>query len=184
MEFGALYCTPVKPACSTCIFSEHCLAYKQNSVDRIPAKKKPVTRQVRHFYYLLPAPKGNVFTKIMINKRGGDDIWKNLYDFPLIESKTQLSLRKIKQMEWCGINLKNITMKFMGTEHKHILSHQVIRARFIRMELDNSQWEKLQQNAQNEATVFVDTQDLNRYPIPRLIDKFLKENRGIISSGG
>jgi hypothetical protein len=52
------------------------------------------------------------------------------------------------------------------------------------MELDNSQWEKLQQNAQNEATVFVDTQDLNRYPIPRLIDKFLKENRGIISSGG
>lgn len=183
MEFGALFCTPVKPACSKCIFSEDCFAYKQNKVDRIPAKKKPITRQIRHFYYFLPVLKGNVFTKIMINKRGGDDIWKNLYDFPLVESKTKLSLRKIKEMQWCGINLINIPMKFMGKEYKHILSHQVIRTRFIRLELDHFQWEKLQQTTRNEAAVFVDIRDLKRYPVPRLIEKFLKENRDGIPSG-
>jgi A/G-specific adenine glycosylase len=183
MEFGALHCTPVKPACSECIFAEHCFAYKHNRVDRIPAKKKPVIRRIRYFYYFLPVLKGNVFTKIMINKRGDDDIWKNLYDFPLIESKTKLSLRKIKQRKWCGINLINIPVKFMGTEYKHILSHQVIQARFIRLELGNSDWEKLLKSVPNEATVFVEIGELKKYPIPRLIDKFLEENRNVISSG-
>jgi len=177
MEFGALYCKPKNPDCINCIFSSDCMAFKKKLVEKLPVKKSRSAQRYRYFYYLLICFKSNESDHILINKREGNDIWKNLYDFPLIETNKRISLNKIKEIGYHGLILKNKTMKTMGNEYKHILSHQVILARFIRMEIKKKQLAEIQKNIRNEKLIPIKTRDLVRFPIPRLIEKFLEENR-------
>ena len=177
MEFGALYCKPVNPACSSCIFSADCKANNKKLVNKLPVKKPKLVKRFRYFYYFIIQSKSNNSTLILINKRRGNDIWKNLYDFPHIESNKRISLQRIKENGFNGLMLKNKTMKAMGNEYKHILSHQVILARFIQVEIDEKQLAELQNDIRNKIFIPVKIEELVHYPIPRLIEKFLEENR-------
>lgn len=179
MEFGALYCKPNNPDCKNCIFSSECLAFKRNEVEILPVKKSRSPQRLRHFYYLIFCFQGNDSSKILINKRGGEDIWKNMYDFPLIESVKKISLKQIKEMGYNGIMLKNKPLKTMGNETKHILSHQVITARFMRLEFPENQLSEVLKELRNENLIPVSMEELVRFPVPRLIENFLKENRFI-----
>jgi len=177
MEFGALYCKPKNPDCLNCIFTTNCLAYRKKFVEKLPVKISRPVQRYRYFYYLLICYKSNESDYILINKRGGNDIWKNLYDFPLIESNKKISLNRVIENGFNGLVLKNKTMKLMGNEYKHILSHQVILARFIRVEIKEKQQAEIQKNIRNEKLIPIKTRDLVHFPIPRLIEKFLEENR-------
>ncbi len=64
----------------------------------------------------------------------------------------------------------------MGNEYKHILSHQVILAKFIRVVIKEKRLAEIQKSIQNEKLIPIDTKDLIRFPIPRLIERFLEEN--------
>ena len=44
MEFGALVCTPKKPACSTCPLQQHCRSYARDIVDLRPVPEKKEKR--------------------------------------------------------------------------------------------------------------------------------------------
>lgn len=184
MEFGALFCKPKNPNCEECIFSVDCVAYKKGIVNKIPLKKPRQVQRTRYFYYFLFCFQGNDSPQILINKRGGNDIWKNLYDFPLIESDKPLSLKKINEMKIGNFSMKNKGLKTMGNEYKHILSHQVIMAKFIRVVIKEVKLAEIQKNIRNEKLIPIDTKDLIRFPVPRLIDKFLKENPFDDSSEG
>ncbi|HJS53462.1 MAG TPA: A/G-specific adenine glycosylase, partial [Chitinophagaceae bacterium] len=81
MDFGAVICKPY-PVCDCCVFKDHCFAFKKNVTDQLPLKEKKINIINRWFNYL-------VFesgTKIYIRKRDTNDIWKNLYEFVLIET--------------------------------------------------------------------------------------------------
>lgn len=175
MEFGALYCKPQNPDCTQCIFKDDCVAHKENKVSVLPVKKGKLVQRVRHFYYILFQFRGNDYSKILINKRGDNDIWTNLYDFPLIESDKPLSIKEIQENGYKGISLTNITIKPMGNQYKHILSHQVILASFLRIEIRQKKFAELQKNIQYENLIPINTRDMIRYPVPRLIEKFLEE---------
>ena len=71
----------------------------------------------------------------------------------------------------------------MGNEYKHILSHQVIMARFIQVEMTEKELSTIQKNLRFEDLIPIEIRDLAQYPVPRLIDKFLEENRLDESSG-
>ena len=60
MELGALICTPRNPLCHDCPLKGHCIARKQNKVNRIPvlAKRAPVSK--RRFIGVIIAWHGNV----------------------------------------------------------------------------------------------------------------------------
>ena len=88
MEFGALQCTPKKPDCAKCIFNESCFAFRKNLVDQLPVKETKKKPRERYFSYFVVK---NIDDSIVLKKRSGDDIWKNLYEFPLIESTSGLS---------------------------------------------------------------------------------------------
>ena len=63
-----------------------------------------------------------------MKKREGGDIWTNLYDFPLIEATRALDPDELEDplLERLTINqIERIK------DYKHILSHQIIYARFI-----------------------------------------------------
>ena len=129
MEFGATHCTPKKPKCNTCIFNIQCKALGSKKVMSIPVKKgKTKILQVNHTYMCFIHN-----NRTYIEKRTAG-IWKNLYQFPLIEDD-------IKPDEISGIINKylNKPTKFEISdvfESKHILSHRKILAIFYKIHLD------------------------------------------------
>lgn len=92
MEFGSLYCVPKNPECNNCIFSSSCLAFQNKSVEDFPVKIKKVKIKNRFMYYLILI---DSHQKIKLNKRIGDSIWKNLYEFILLESPDEIPREEI-----------------------------------------------------------------------------------------
>ena len=183
MEFGALYCTPRNPMCKKCIFKSECQAFKNGDVENLPTRKAKPGQRFRHFYYFLFTFRSNHSTKILINKRGGRDIWKNLYDFPLVEKSRKTSLKALRESGIHGLDLKNKALKTMGNEYKHILSHQIILARFIRVDYAEEQMAGILKHLRIENLIPIEARDLVHFPVPRLIEKFLEENQVTGSSG-
>ena len=129
MDFGALQCVPVRPECGRCPFQDSCFARKKNLVSRFPKKSKKIEKRNRYFHYLIV--KQGRYT--YLSKREEEDIWKNLYEFPMIENKMPLTGEELVQTDFWrefigGNSLKSI--KFSGN-FKQILTHQKIHASFF-----------------------------------------------------
>ena len=102
---------------------------------------------------------------IAIQKRGSKDIWENLYEFPLIETpKTIKDISKIPAVEFKKIIFaKKFVLKSTSKVYKHILSHQIIYAKFWHIEIAKS------------APKSVSLNKLKNLAVPRLIDRFLRD---------
>lgn len=152
MEFGALVCTPLKPACETCIFLSTCYAYKHDLVQQLPVKIKKV--QVRkRFLNFLVYQDANGMT--ILEKRTGKDIWHGLYQFPLIESATDdFELEATHHQV------------FVSAPQIHQLTHQTLIARF-----GHIYTEKL---PEKQNTVVLSIEQLKEFPLPRLISRYIE----------
>jgi A/G-specific adenine glycosylase len=131
MEFGATHCTPKKPKCDTCIFNMQCEALGSKKVMSIPVKKgKTKILQVNHTYICFIHD-----NKTYIEKRTAG-IWKNLYQFPLIEEDIKPDgITKIVNRYLKTPSKFEISDVFDST---HILSHRKIQASFYTIHLDTS----------------------------------------------
>lgn len=131
MEFGATHCTPKKPKCDTCIFNMQCEALGSKKVMSIPVKKgKTKILQVNHTYMCFIHD-----NKTYIEKRTAG-IWKNLYQFPLIEEDIKPDgITKIINRYLKTPSKFEISEVFDST---HILSHRKIQASFYTIHLDTS----------------------------------------------
>lgn len=131
MEFGATHCTPKKPKCDTCIFNMQCEALGSKKVMSIPVKKgKTKILQVNHTYMCFIHD-----NKTYIEKRTAG-IWKNLYQFPLIEEDIKPDgITKIVNRYLKTPSKFEISDVFDST---HILSHRKIQASFFTIHLDTS----------------------------------------------
>lgn len=121
MEFGALQCTK-SPDCSQCVFQSQCLAYAKNLVKVLPVKKIPKAKRQRFFHYFLHFKNG----KLALQQRGDADIWKQLYEFPLIESdafSSENQLEKVFESQYSSVIKSIIEVKSWPV---HVLSHQEI----------------------------------------------------------
>jgi A/G-specific adenine glycosylase len=137
MEFGAMHCKPQQPLCNECPFEFGCYAKQHNLVQVLPAKEKKAQVKIRYFLYLVPQKGKHEF----IVKRTANDIWKNLYEFPLIEMEEPLLFPNDKSIQ--SILKKNkwkadYTIKHISAEYKHVLTHRIIYARFIALEMGSS----------------------------------------------
>lgn len=167
MEFGATWCKPKNPDCANCVLNSICLAYSKNSVNVLPVKEKKTKVRNRYFNYILLRYKSN----IVIKKRTGNDIWKNLYDFPLIETGKELNETSLlKTKEWkILLGKSGYIIHSVSKTYKHVLSHQNIFARFWEVETKRSL------KITNEY-LLVDKKRFNNYAIPRLIDIYIKDS--------
>ena len=170
MEFGALICKPVSPLCSSCIFNTKCQALKKHLVNDIPSKLGKIKTTDRFFNYLFVKNKND---NIFIKKRTENDIWKGLYDFPMIETKEKISKKKLEDIlrseKYFGN--KGIRIQSTSTEYIHILSHQKLHAVFYSFTFS----EKFHIDGFNKKYKKVDHDQLKKYPIPRLVEKFLQD---------
>ncbi len=120
MEFGAQYCVPKNPACSECIFSDSCIAYKDGVVAGLPFKEKKTYDKKRFLNYLLLDREDSVY----VQKRA-EGIWQGLYQFPLLESSEPLeeeSFSKLLQAESLEAECWHLVRSYSLPLHK--LSHQ------------------------------------------------------------
>lgn len=167
MEFGALQCKPHNPECEECIFKSTCYAYKYNKVNILPVKNKKTKLRKRFFNYLFITCNGKTY----LNKRNSKDIWRMLYEFPLVESDRIFSEENLILSDECQHIFSEISQVFLmekSVVYRHHLSHQLISAKFFHFEINEPSAVIL------ERYMEIDLQDMHNYAIPRLIEKYLE----------
>lgn len=172
MEFGALHCTPNNPKCNSCIFKNECFAYSRGLVKELPVKKAKAKTKNRFFYYFMVEIGNQGKDKIYLKKRVHGDIWKNLYDFLLVESDKKLILNEelISTLLKDNFNIKRAVIKKLTKEYIHKLTHQVIHAVFIVVFVNK----KIDTTSEN-LVILANKNELVNYPVPRLIEQFLTD---------
>ncbi len=166
MEFGALCCTPSQPLCQSCPLLYLCEARQLNMQSEFPVKSKKVKVRNRCFHYFYIKDKGYTF----LNKRVGDDIWKNMYELPLIETKKDTDLSDLMDTVSFKTMFKDaeIVIHSVSKKIRHILTHQHIHAKFYVVEIVKS-------DIFLAKTFFkINESDISLYPISRLIQRYLE----------
>lgn len=142
MEFGALHCTPANPLCADCFLKTACIAYANNWQSTLPVKKKPKKASLRHFYYFVVQRKG----RFLMSKRPTGDIWTGLYEFPLLEAEGPLSQKQLEKSltKENQVYFNKINSMKVSSAYKHVLTHQLIHARFVELglKMKNEQLDK------------------------------------------
>ena len=131
MEFGALQCIPNKPNCDSCIFSNSCVARKNHLQDIIPVKNKKIVKKTRYFNYLVIEKDD----KLLMRKRPDNDIWRGLFEFFLLENPNRTDIDQMTLPDELALNPQKWNIIDESPWHKHILTHQIIMCRFIRIRL-------------------------------------------------
>ena len=160
MDFGSLICKPKSPLCDKCILEKDCIASNMKNINYFPVKLKKNAPKITHFNYLVLLDSDHM---IWMNKiKNG--IWKNLFQFPMIESKKELNKTQVLSNEIfksiAPISNSDIIL-FNSSPIIHKLSHKTIYAKFWILPVEHSNSNSIKFS------------DVNKYPIPRLIEKFL-----------
>lgn len=129
MELGALCCTPQSPDCEHCPVQAVCEAHRHHTECLLPVRKaKPVLRDRYLNYIIFLASSGETADAVtLLHRRTGNDIWKHLYEFPLVEAEKPLSPEETLHVFGLPADAFQITTTMQTT---HILSHQRLHARF------------------------------------------------------
>lgn len=167
MEFGSRQCKPVSPDCINCPLQTTCFAFENKVVNSLPIKSKKIKIRKRYFHYLVIREKGSFF----VRQRKEKDIWTGLHDFPLIETTTAITKKKILACNQWKEHFENKKTELItiSQEYKHILSHQHIHARFYEI---NADLKLFKENKQQWKKVNLKT--VKEFAVPRLIEEFLK----------
>ena len=170
MEFGALQCKPQKPDCRSCPLNGSCFAFSKNRVGEFPVKDKKVRIRKRYFNYLCITNGNNIH----LRRRTGNDIWKNMYDFPLIETTRKISTGKLMELEEWKKHFPGNRFHLISESKtiKHQLTHQTIFAKFFEI--------RTEKIIQVEGVQTVRKSGIHKFAVPRLIENYLKSGELVL----
>ncbi|MCD7711014.1 MAG: A/G-specific adenine glycosylase [Porphyromonadaceae bacterium] len=135
MELGALQCLPRSPQCVACPLFLLCEAAAAGKAESFPVKAGKTVVRPRYFNYLVLHCGEDVF----LSRRSEKDIWRNLYEFVLIESNRALTFEALQQTEAYRSLLGEagrVQVVRPPFSHRHLLSHRVIHATFHTLEIE------------------------------------------------
>lgn len=159
MEIGALVCKPKNPDCLNCPLSESCDAHRSGKMLDFPVKAKKIKVKNRYFNYLVQD-----VNEFQIHKRTQKGIWQNMYQFPLYETQNEMDQKQLSsQIE----NEYGVQIQGKIAEYTHLLSHQKIHTVF---------WKINKSIDDKKELLSVGIEEVDDYPLPRLIHRFLEEN--------
>jgi A/G-specific adenine glycosylase len=165
MDFGAVICKPQNPICNNCVLRDHCFAYKNALVNKLPVKEKKITITTRWFNYLVIEYQA----KIYVTKRTANDIWKSLHEFVLIETNNDVSVKRLLAKAEKEEFLKKDSYRMLSVSpvYSQQLSHQKIMGRFIKLTL------------KKELTIpgfkAIPLKQLPHYAFPRFINAYFEK---------
>jgi A/G-specific adenine glycosylase len=163
MEFGARQCRPKNPDCNLCPLNASCIALQNNLIETLPIKikKTKVSKKYFNFLVFISSDKKTIF-----KKRTGNGIWKNLYQFPLVETDSSLDIDQFrKHLEVKSVlNGSKFEFSLYNTNDIiHKLSHQHLHTKFWIIEVD-----KLP-----EKGILIS--DIQKFPTSILLSNFINE---------
>lgn len=165
MDFGAVICKPVSPACSICPLQRSCTAFAEGKVNHLPVKEKTLQRKHRWFYYFLFEKEG----KTLVNRRTGKDIWQDLYEFYLLESEAAILWNEKEVYHWLKeqLGIRKANLLHVSPVMVQQLTHQQIKGQFIRIELDAipSFLSKYQ---------WLSKAEINKLPFPKFMTQYMR----------
>lgn len=168
MDFGAVICKPSAPLCAACPMQPSCVAFSKKLVSDLPVKEKKITVRKRWFTYLVFTCKGSV----ALRKRTGKDIWKDLYEFPMIETDREVDaavVLKDKQIkDWLKAE-KPLLRQTCRLEQ--LLTHQRIHGQFLELVIQKKP-------AGAEDWIWIPVNKMDEFGYPGLIHKYLEERSG------
>jgi len=164
MEFGSQYCKPSKPDCLNCIFKSKCYAFANKKVSVLPVKKNKTKVENRFLNYVVLVDKNK---NILLNRRENKDIWQGLFEFELIETKTQKDEKAfLNSKELAALGTKKFSVLHISKLYKHVLSHQILMCRFYVITINS---------LHNKTALTCKPKALTKFAFPRLIEKFLND---------
>jgi len=165
MDFGAVVCKPVAPACSICPLQKHCIAFSDGRVNQLPVKEKTLQRKHRWVYYVLFEHKHT----LLVHQRTGKDIWQNLFEFYLLETPEAVKWDEKQVKAWLReqIGMQKADVLHISPVAVQQLTHQQIKGQFIRVQLHNippflkkHEWQPVDR--------------LRKLPFPKFITQYLE----------
>ena len=165
MDFGAVICKPQNPLCDNCVLKDHCFAYKKGFVNKLPVKEKEIKVTTRWFNYLVIGYND----KIYIRKRIGNDIWRNLHEFILIETNADVPAKRLLARAEKEKILKKDSYKVVSISplYSQQLSHQKIKGRFIKI--------TIKKELVLAGFKPVSLKQLSRHAFPRLLNAYFEK---------
>jgi A/G-specific adenine glycosylase len=164
MDFGAQVCVPANPKCEECPLATRCIAYKDNRQEELPVRSKRIVKKERFFYYLVLKND----KEIIISKRSGNDIWKGLYELPMIESDKPIRKNLQKTVsEHLGMACEVLDHSKSYTQQ---LTHLTIQSVFIFAEPVDFQQTNI------NGAIRVSLKKLHTFGFPKVVHLFLTEN--------
>jgi A/G-specific adenine glycosylase len=82
MDLGATLCVRSKPSCSTCPFSQRCVAHATDRVNQLPVRKPKKAVPEKHAVMLVVADRGQV----LLQQRPPSGIWGGLLSLPELDA--------------------------------------------------------------------------------------------------
>ena len=169
MDFGAIQCIPKNPNCSSCILKTKCISYRINAISKYPPPKRKIKKKIRYFHFIVLRDK---MGEILIKQRVENDIWKGLYDFPLIEKYSPGMIPKtvIEKFIYSKLQIQgqNITYN-SSVELSQVLTHQKIYSTFYLIDITKHK-------KQTEPYFLLNPKNLSKFAFPKSIDCYLKDN--------
>uniref|UniRef100_UPI0040495852 A/G-specific adenine glycosylase n=1 Tax=Gelidibacter sp. TaxID=2018083 RepID=UPI0040495852 len=163
MEFGAIQCKPSNPDCDHCSLNSSCVALQKNLVNELPVKLKKTKISTKYFNFLIFISSDK---KTLFQKRSEKGIWRNLYQFPLIETDEPINYKSLKSHPELLSHTKNKAFElslYNEVDTIHKLSHQHLHTKFWIVEMDTLP----------EEAIFIS--DIKRYPTSILISNFIDD---------
>ena len=167
MDFGAVQCTPQAPDCLFCPLAAGCQARARGQVQQLPVKQHKTKTTNRYFNYIYV--RMGAYT--LLQKRTEDDIWKNLFELPLLETERDWSVEEFlasPQLHSLLAEGESPVFRPLQRGVRHVLSHRVLYANFYEALLPEG-------SASFPGCLRVRVDDLENYAVPRLVQAFLEK---------
>ncbi len=161
MEFGALQCVPKNPDCEVCPLNSGCLALKLKKVNQLPVKSKKTKVRNRFFNYLVVS---DVDQNTLIQKRTGKGIWHNLYEFPLVETESEVDFEFLYESVIAFFPQNPIQSITALKSVNHKLTHQNLTIKFWKI------------NVSGKVQNGIDYDALLAFPFPIVIFNFIEND--------
>ena len=133
----------------------------------LPVKQRKTKVSNRYFNYILVRMGGYIF----LHKRTENDIWKNLFELPLIETDRELSEEEffeLSQFRSFFVEGDKPVIKLLQKGVKHVLSHRIIYANFYEVILSENSL-----SFSSYQKVKID--QIDQYAVSSLIHSFLEK---------
>ena len=175
MDFGALCCTPTLPNCMQCPLQPACVAHRENRVAELPVRIKKAPKKTLYFLYLILHQNGNTW----LRKRTGKDIWRGLYEFPMLEvSQADELCQKTLETRFFSAGLPPGAVWGKSSPHfQQILTHRQVVAVFLELHLHTETNTDIFQDKMFDGSFHVPYQNVKKkFAFPRVIIRFFDKN--------